>query len=145
MKKYGISFIGAGKVAGVLSRAFSDSGHRITSIVSRRKENCRELVESLNSTWSSDPSFSDSTDIIVIAVPDDTIREVSCRLRCPEKTIVAHTAGSIGIDVFPPELKHTGVLYPLQTFSPGRKINFRDLPFLLKHLTGIQKLSRGTC
>jgi predicted short-subunit dehydrogenase-like oxidoreductase (DUF2520 family) len=132
VKKYGISFIGAGKVAGVLSRAFSDSGHRITSIVSRRKENCRELVESLNSTWSSDLSFSDSTDIIVIAVPDDTIREVSCRLRCPEKTIVAHTAGSIGIDVFPPELKHTGVLYPLQTFSPGRKINFRDLPFFIE-------------
>jgi predicted dinucleotide-binding enzyme len=38
VQKYGISFIGAGKVAGALSRALSDSGHRIINIVSRKKE-----------------------------------------------------------------------------------------------------------
>lgn len=132
MKKYGISFIGAGKVAGALSRALSDSGHRIINIVSRKKESCRELVEYLNSKWSSDPFFNGSTDIIIIAVPDDSIREVADRIRCHENTVVAHTAGSIGIDVFPSGMKHTGVLYPLQTFSPGRRIMFRDLPFFVE-------------
>jgi predicted short-subunit dehydrogenase-like oxidoreductase (DUF2520 family) len=45
---------------------------------------------------------------------------------------VAHTAGSYGLEVFPANLKRTGVFYPLQTFSKGRRINFRDLPFLLE-------------
>ena len=33
---------------------------------------------------------------------------------------------------FPKEFKRKGVFYPLQTFSTGRDVSFRDLPFLLE-------------
>ena len=82
--------------------------------------------------WSSDYDFSDSEDLIIVAVPDDKLSEVLTRINCPENTVVAHTAGSLGLDVFPASLKHTGVFYPLQTFSENRKISFRDLPFFLE-------------
>jgi predicted short-subunit dehydrogenase-like oxidoreductase (DUF2520 family) len=45
---------------------------------------------------------------------------------------VVHTAGSIGLDVFPPEIVKKGVIYPLQTFSYKRKINFSELPVFIE-------------
>jgi predicted short-subunit dehydrogenase-like oxidoreductase (DUF2520 family) len=53
-------------------------------------------------------------------------------LTCDEETIVAHTAGSHGLDVFPENIKLRGVFYPLQTFSKNRHIKLNDVPFLLE-------------
>ena len=47
-------------------------------------------------------------------------------------TLVAHTAGSFGLDIFPEQIKQKGIFYPLQTFSKNRKVSFKDLPFLLE-------------
>jgi predicted short-subunit dehydrogenase-like oxidoreductase (DUF2520 family) len=53
-------------------------------------------------------------------------------VRCSSKTIVAHTAGSCGLEVFPPDLVKAGVFYPLQTFSKGRDISLKDVPFFIE-------------
>ena len=65
-------------------------------------------------------------------MPDRKLRNVLENLRCPPYTLVVHTAGSIGLDIFPDHIKRKGVFYPLQTFSRERKVDFRDLPFLLE-------------
>jgi predicted short-subunit dehydrogenase-like oxidoreductase (DUF2520 family) len=46
--------------------------------------------------------------------------------------LVVHTAGSYGMEVFPENLKRKGVLYPLQTFSLNREVNFEGLPFFIE-------------
>jgi predicted short-subunit dehydrogenase-like oxidoreductase (DUF2520 family) len=132
VKEYRISFIGAGKVAGALCRQMTICGSRIQKIVSITDKRGRALARSCNSKWSSDYDFKGSEDVIVIAVPDDEVPEVLKKINCHENTVVAHTAGSLGLDIFPSRLKHTGVFYPLQTFSDNRKIQFRDLPFFLE-------------
>ena len=53
-------------------------------------------------------------------------------LKCAPGTLVAHTAGSFGLDIFPEQIKQKGIFYPLQTFSKNRKVSFIDLPFLLE-------------
>lgn len=132
MKEYRISFIGAGKVSGALCRKMHMSGCKIKKIISRTGIGGRDLALSCNASWSSEYVFSDSEDLIIVAVPDDKILQVLAAIKCPDNTVVAHTAGSLGLDVFPVFLKHTGVFYPLQTFSEHRKISFRDLPFFLE-------------
>lgn len=132
MKEYRLSFIGAGKVSGALCRKMYLSGFKIQKIISRTEKNGRALAGSCNAVWSSGFDFTVPDDIIIAAVPDDALTEVLSKIDCPENTLVAHTAGSLGLDVFPAHLKHTGVFYPLQTFSNGRTIEFRDLPFFLE-------------
>jgi len=132
VKEYRISFIGAGKVSGALCRKMYLSGFKIQKIISRTEKNGRALAGSCNATWSPQFDFTIPDDIIIAAVPDDSLTEVLSKINCPENTLVAHTAGSAGLDVFPARMKHTGVFYPLQTFSDGRKIEFINLPFFLE-------------
>ena len=132
MKEYRISFIGAGKVSGALCRQMHMSGCKIQKIVTRSGKSGPALALLSNASWSSEYDFSDSEDLIIVAVPDDKLSEILTRIKCPVNTVVAHTAGSLGLDVFPAPLKHTGVFYPLQTFSESRNISFRDLPFFLE-------------
>lgn len=108
------------------------SGCKIQKIISRNEKNGRSLAESCNALWSSDYIFTGSEDFIIVAVPDDTLTEVVGKINCHEETVVAHTAGSLGLEVFPAHLKHTGVFYPLQTFSDDRIVEFRELPFFLE-------------
>lgn len=132
MKRYNVSFAGAGKVAGALCKAIYQSGSCIQKIVSRNESNGRQLSDSCKAQWSSDLVFPDSTEIIIVAVPDHTLENVLYNIKCGNKTLVVHTAGSMGIDLFPPHIKQRGVFYPLQTFSQGRDIVFTNLPFLLE-------------
>jgi len=108
------------------------SGCKIQKIVSRTGISGCALARSCNASWSSEYDFSDSEDLIIVAVPDDKLFQILASIKCPDNTVVAHTAGSLGLDVFPAFVKHTGVFYPLQTFSENRKISFRDLPFFLE-------------
>ena len=132
MVRYNLSFAGAGRVAGALCMEMHRSGMKIRQIISETGTGGKPLAGSCNAEWSKSLDFHDSNDIIIVAVPDHRLKEVIENIRCNEKTIVAHTAGSYGLDVFPASIKRKGVFYPLQTFTKGRNIVFRDLPFLLE-------------
>ena len=127
-----MSFIGAGRVAGILCRAFFHAGFKIDMIVSEWGASGRSLADFCNAVWSDKPVFSDSTEVIIVAVPDKRLKTVLGKIKCSNKTIVAHTAGSVGLDVFPDSLERRGVFYPLQTFSHDRKISFSELPVFIE-------------
>lgn len=129
---YRISFAGAGRVASSLCMEFFRNGFIIEKIVSLTPDNGKELADSSHAEWSDDLSFPESTDIIIVAVPDHSLSDVIDRIKCGRKTVVAHTAGSYGKDVFPQNIVHRGVFYPLQTFSKERRINFNSLPFFIE-------------
>ena len=132
MIHYSISFAGAGKVAGALCRGLFHSGSEIIKIVSETWSDGLILADSCKARWSSKPEFADNENVVIVAVPDHRLGEVLSSIKCHEKCLVAHTAGSYGLEVFPSSIKHKGILYPLQTFSEGREIIFNGLPFLLE-------------
>lgn len=132
MKKLHISFAGAGKVGGALARKLYESGHSIDIVFSRTEKTGNLIADAVKASWSDKPVFPQSTDIIFICVSDNSLEDVLKRIRCNNKTIVAHTAGSYGLDIFPPEIRRRGVFYPLQTFSEGRNLNFTEIPFLIE-------------
>lgn len=132
MKGYKISFIGAGKVAGALCRQLYREGFSITKIVSATGLRGEPLARSCNAEWSRSSVFDSNEDLIIVAVPDDLLPGILRGIKCPAKSTVVHTAGSFGLDVFPPFLGNTGVFYPLQTFSENRSISFSGLPLFLE-------------
>lgn len=76
------------------------------------------------------------SDIILISVSDDAIREVA--LKCRDlinqspKTLIAHTSGSVGIQVLADCALETGVFYPLQTFSKNVALDYKEIPFFIE-------------
>jgi len=132
MAKYRISFAGAGRVASALCMELNAAGHTVDLIVSESEKSCSTLAESCNAKWSRTLSFPESSDLIIVSVPDHSLEAVLNNLSCGQNALVVHTAGSIGLNVFPDSLPFRGVLYPLQTFSKGRKVDFSDLPFFIE-------------
>ena len=70
------------------------------------------------------------SDIIIIAVPDESIGKIAIDLKYRNQIIV-HTSGSVSIDVFN-GLHQFGVLYPLQTFTRDMEIDLTDVPFCIE-------------
>jgi predicted short-subunit dehydrogenase-like oxidoreductase (DUF2520 family) len=132
MIQQNISFTGAGKVATALCRELFNAKYNIDLIVSESEKSGLLLSDSCRASWSGEPVFPDSTQIIIVAVPDQKLKNVLCKIECSSETLVVHTAGSISMDVFPDRIKRKGIFYPLQTFSKERKIVFNNLPFLLE-------------
>lgn len=126
-----ISFAGAGRVAESLCKELFHAGYGIDLVVSENETSGKPLADSCKALWSHDLSFPVSTKVIIVAVPDHKLKSVLESVSCSTETIVAHTAGSFGLDIFPDKILKRGIFYPLQTFSKARKISFLDLPFLI--------------
>lgn len=69
-------------------------------------------------------------DIYLISVKDDEILNVSALLN-PGGALVVHTAGGIPMDILKSH-DRCGVLYPLQTFSKIRPVEFDNIPICIE-------------
>ena len=69
-----ISFAGAGRVAGALCRELYNKGDIIDLIVSESERNGRLLADSVMQHGLLNLNFPDSTDIIIVAVPDHSLQ-----------------------------------------------------------------------
>jgi predicted short-subunit dehydrogenase-like oxidoreductase (DUF2520 family) len=132
MIQYKISFAGAGKVAGALCTELHNKGHLIQLVVSKGEKGGHTLAEKCDAVWSDNLVFQNSTEVIIVAVPDHYLKEVLDSIKCGTNTIVAHTAGSYGLEVFPERLKRRGIFYPLQTFSSDRAADFKEIPVFIE-------------
>ncbi len=115
-----------------MCRALSRIGFIIDTVISTSETKGIELANDCKAVWTKKPVIPDTTDIVIVSVPDSKLKSVLSGLKCHPGTIVAHTAGSIGLDVFPAEMVKKGVIYPLQTFSNKRKIDFNKLPVFIE-------------
>jgi predicted short-subunit dehydrogenase-like oxidoreductase (DUF2520 family) len=127
-----ISFAGAGRVGEALCKELFHAGYCIDLIVSENEAKGKSLADYCKAEWSNDLVFPNSTKVIIVAVPDHRLKSVLESVTCCQETLVSHTAGSFGLDIFPEKIQRRGIFYPLQTFSKGRKVSFFDLPFLLE-------------
>lgn len=129
---YKISLVGAGNVAWNLAKEFENRGHAIQAIHSLHEENAKQLADSLYSATSiTESDFREfDSDIIILAVKDDIIEDLSSEIRANKNTVLAHCSGSVPLDALSNYEGPTGVFYPLQTFTKGRKIEFESIPIL---------------
>lgn len=126
-----IVIIGSGNVAGALTGALCEAGVPPVQVWARDAARAARIAAGCGCAFSNDAAELARADLYVIAVVDKAIRAVASKLDFGD-AVVAHTAGSIGLDVFPARVKHRAVLYPLQTFTRGRRVDMRDVPILIE-------------
>ena len=129
-----IVLIGAGNVATHLGRAFHEAECRIKMIYSRTQESARTLAESIGCPYTTDITSVDSeADIYIVSLKDSVLEEILPELvKCNRNALFVHTAGSVSIGIWKGLTDRYGVLYPMQTFSKQRKVDFENVHFFVE-------------
>ena len=111
-----IALIGRGRVATHMGKALLKAGHKVVSV------NSRTLAE-----------LPQDADVYIIAVKDSALQEVISKVtKGREGQLFLHTAGSMPLSVFEGYADNDGVLYPMQTFSMDREVDFREIPLFIE-------------
>jgi predicted short-subunit dehydrogenase-like oxidoreductase (DUF2520 family) len=123
-------------VAWHLATAFEKVGHQINEIYDRKIEHAEAITNKLYNTEPVDDLYFENSDseIFILAVSDDQITKVAQELLVPEFSLVLHTSGTQPLDVLMGYDFEPGVLYPLQTLTKGKYIDFLDVPFCIEAL-----------
>ena len=134
--------IGAGNVATHLGIALMYKGRQVIQIYSRTENSAKQLAEKLNAGFNTDLNkISKEAEMYIISVPDDAVEKIAGILQVGNKLIV-HTSGSLSMEVLKECSENYGVLYPLQTFSKTRKVDFSHIPLCIEANTkeGLQMI-----
>lgn len=129
-----IVIIGSGNVAEALAIAFADAGQAPLQIFSRNIEEGKKIAAKCNCFFTDDPAAVKSAGLYIIAVSDKAITSVSDSINFGN-AVVAHTSGSTPIDAIARNIENRAVLYPLQTFTKGRKVDFLTIPIMVEGTT----------
>lgn len=109
-----VTIIGQGNVAAHLCVALAGLVDELVNVSSREPE-----------------AIPYDSDIYIISVSDDAITTVAASM--PKvQGIVAHTAGSVPMEVLQPYFKRIGVFYPLQTFTKGDTLDYSRIPVFVE-------------
>lgn len=144
MSSTSVSIIGTGTVASSLAHALLAKGIKVNEIYSRTLARAKKLsgeIPGSNAKNSLDFVTSES-DIFIFAISDDAIEKVSKQVLLPQGTILAHTSGTVSMNIL--EQSHSGIFYPLQTFTNSKKVDFEKVPILIdgKNQTVIEELTK---
>lgn len=112
-----------------LSQALQRAGHEICGVCSRTATSAQELGRQLGCPATTDPQELPAAEAYIFAVKDDALAGQIRLLAPPRRSaLFLHTAGSVPMQVFTPYADKYGVLYPLQTFSKSRHMDFNEVP-----------------
>lgn len=145
-----IVLIGAGNLATHLGKALHAAGHDMVQVFSRTMQSAETLASLLDAEPLTDiAQVRDDADVYIFSVKDSALVQLVaqfCRhdadglgedgavnaLRKAKKgeheRVFLHTAGSMPMSVFKGMAQHYGVLYPMQTFSKQREVDFSIIP-----------------
>jgi predicted short-subunit dehydrogenase-like oxidoreductase (DUF2520 family) len=132
-----VGLFGAGRVAAALAPALAAAGHSVAFVASRTQASATAVATPLPPPC---PALTlpltqplPPADLYLLAVPDAAVPAVLAGVAWPAGARVAHVAGALPLAVFgaAPQVRG-GVLYPLQTFSPGRAIDWPTVPLFVE-------------
>ncbi|NDW09243.1 Rossmann-like and DUF2520 domain-containing protein [Dysgonomonas sp. 520] len=127
-----VVLIGAGNLATQLALALSDKSVEIVQVYSRTVESAKTLADMINCpyTTSLDAVVADA-DFYIFSVKDSVLEELIGMMPATNG-IWLHTAGSMPMGIFEGFTKNYGVLYPFQTFSKSKKVDFSVIPIFIE-------------
>ena len=127
-----IVIAGSGNVAEALARALAGSEeYTVVQVFARNPERGRTVAALAGCAWENRPERLAEADVCLLAVSDKAIAELSAGLDFGG-ALVAHTSGSCGTDELSNGIPRRGVFYPLQTFTAGRPVDFREIPLFIE-------------
>lgn len=128
-----IVFVGAGRLATNLARALHDAGHRIVAVYSRTQASADALCALVGGqATDSVDALPRSADAFILSVKDSVLASLAdALLPGRESSVFLHTAGSIPMSVLG-RFPHHGVIYPMQSFSKERQVDFSQVSFFIE-------------
>ena len=124
-----VVLIGSGNVAVHLAKALEKTESiRLVQYFSRTDRNKHYFSENIPHT--KDMISLVEADVYLIAIRDEAIEEVASQIS-DRKGLVLHTSGSISLKSLR-SAKRYGVLYPVQTFSKDRELDWKKIPLALE-------------
>lgn len=141
-----IVLIGAGNLATHLGKALHAAGHDMVQVFSRTMQSAETLASFLDAEPLTDMAqVRDDADVYIFSVKDSALEQLISQLCGDDEKVFLHTAGSMPMSVFRGKALHYGVLYPMQTFSKQREVDFSIIPcfieandeFALKQIEGL--------
>lgn len=127
-----VVFIGSGNLATHLSLAIKGAGIEVVQVYSQTESHARLLANKLSCSYTTEPeSIVVDADIYIFSVKDSALLDLIYKIP-QNKGLWLHTAGSVPMGVFEGFNDRYGVLYPLQTFSKNRDIDFSIVPVFIE-------------
>ena len=145
-----IVLIGAGNLATHLGKALHAAGHDMLQVFSRTMQSAETLASLLDAEPLTDiAQVRDDADVYIFSVKDSALVQLVAQLcrheadglgedgaedalhkgkKGKHERVFLHTAGSMPMSVFKGMAQHYGVLYPMQTFSKQREVDFSIIP-----------------
>ncbi|MEZ4990076.1 MAG: DUF2520 domain-containing protein [Saprospiraceae bacterium] len=130
-----VVLVGAGNVGWHVGQRLKEKGIRVNLVYSRQKAKAEALGRLLGcavtNLLAAIPGLNNC--LYILAVKDDVITEVAESIRfldAPNRLFV-HTSGATPSSVLTAYFSHSGVFYPLQTFSIDRQVNFSRVPLCI--------------
>ena len=145
-----IVLIGAGNLATHLGKALRAAGHDMVQVFSRTMQSAETLASLLDAEPLTDiAQVRDDADVYIFSVKDSALIQLVAQLcrheadglvedgavnalrkakKGEHERVFLHTAGSMPMSVFEGMAQHYGVLYPMQTFSKQREVDFSIIP-----------------
>ncbi|MCS4225184.1 Rossmann-like and DUF2520 domain-containing protein [Sphingobacterium sp. BIGb0165] len=127
-----IVILGSGNAATHFGQAFQELGHRIVQIYSKTKANADALAFALHCPSTDQLSqLQRDADLYLIAVSDQAIPTLVETIPQDLNGIVVHCSGATDLNVLE-RFKNAGVIYPPQSLSKNKIIDFSAIPFCVE-------------
>jgi len=139
-----IVLLGTGNVATRLGLALKAKNSEIVQVFGRTETKASHLAGLLGVPFTTTKlQLSRDADVYILAVTDDAITNMAANLFPIGDRLIVHTAGSTPMDVLAPFSANYGVLYPLQTLSLQKEVDFSKVPLCIEANShaNLQKLS----
>lgn len=125
------AFIGAGRLAGAVTRGLVRAGWPVVAVASTRLDGAAALASHLPGCTPMSPQGAvDAAELVFLTVPDHAIVQVAAGLRWRPGMGVVHTSGATEIAALSPAAAQgarTGGFHPMQNFADPETA-LRDLP-----------------
>ena len=134
--------MGAGNLAWHLGHHLVKAGIQVVQVYNRTPEPGELLAAELNSSFTDRlDCLTENADLYILAVSDDAICRVLDNGWFNRGHLVVHTSGSVAMDVFAGKAINYGILYPLQTFTKGKAVDFSQIPLFVE-ANNVENLNR---
>lgn len=129
-----IVLVGAGNVATHLGMAWQKAGYEIVQVCSRTPASALELANRLGVGYTTSlEEICADADVYVVMLKDAVLQELIPNIvKGRNNALFVHTAGSMPMNVWENHACRYGVLYPMQTFSKAREVDFTSVSFFVE-------------
>jgi predicted short-subunit dehydrogenase-like oxidoreductase (DUF2520 family) len=142
-----VVILGAGNLAWHFGHRLSGAGIQVAQIFSRTPKLGESLATELHAGYTNRLDLlEEDADLYLLAITDDAIPSLIRQARFGKRFVV-HAAGSVSMDVFTGKVKNYGVLYPLQTLTTGKPLDFSNIPLFIEanNAGNLEKLNLLAC